>query len=160
MPPGNGHSAHAPIPVTFVEFDCEEDIRRFGPAIGHERIIGSVLEVWIFQIDGRVAMARRGKVDEPPASTNKRGDPVDEDEVTQMICAELRFEAVSCVAERCGHHSGIGDDHVERFSFSQQPVGTSADAFQVGKIDFNQFEASAIGCGVLSHLLSCGFSLV
>jgi len=57
-------------------------------------------------------------------------------------------------------HSGIGDDHIQRFPFRQQPVGAGKHAFQVGKIEFNQFEASAIGRGVLSHLLGCSFGLV
>lgn len=42
----------------------------------------------------------------------------------------------------------------------QQPVGADTYAFQVAKIEFDQFEAFAIGLGCLSHLLGCGFSLV
>jgi hypothetical protein len=42
----------------------------------------------------------------------------------------------------------------------QQLVGAGAHAFQVGKIEFNEYEASVIGCGVLSHLLGCSFGLV
>ena len=77
-----------------------------------------------------------------------------------MIRPELRVEAVSRVAERCGHHACIGDDHIERSSLCQKPVGTGTHAFQAGKIEFNQFEASAIGRGVLSHLLGCSLRLV
>jgi hypothetical protein len=105
-------------------------------------------------------MAGRGQVDEPPAIADKRRNPVDQDKVAQVIRAELCFEAIGRVAERCGHHSGIGDDHIQRFRFRQQPVGAGARAFQVGKIEFNQFKPSAVGRGVLSHLLSCSFGLV
>jgi hypothetical protein len=63
------------------------------------------------------------------------------------------------VAETCGHNAGIGGDHIQRFPFRQQPVGTDTHAFQVGKIEFNQFEASPISRGVLSHLLGCSFGL-
>jgi hypothetical protein len=39
-------------------------------------------------------------------------------------------------------------------------VGTSPYAFQVGKIEFNEFEAPTVGRSVLSHLLSRGFGFV
>jgi hypothetical protein len=80
--------------------------------------------------------------------------------VSQVIGAELRFEAIGCVAERCGHHSRIGDDHVEGLTFGPQVIGASAYAFQIGKIEFNQFEASAMGRGVFAHLLCSSFGLV
>jgi hypothetical protein len=130
---------NASIAMTFVECDREEDVRRFGSAIGNERLIGRVLETWVLKINVRVAMPRRRQVDEPPAIADKRRNPVDQDKVAQVIRAELRFESIGCVAERCGHHAGIGDDHVERFRFRQQPVGAGTHAFQVGKIEFNQF---------------------
>ena len=38
--------------------------------------------------------------------------------MAQMIGAELRFEAVRGMAERCGHYSRIGDDHVEGFALA------------------------------------------
>ena len=63
----HGGSAHAAAPVTFVEGDREEDVRRFGSAIGNERIIGRALKVGIVKVDVRVAMTRRRQVDEPPA---------------------------------------------------------------------------------------------
>ena len=64
-------------------------------------------------------MTGRREVDEPPSIANKRRNPVDEDKVAEMIRPELGFEAVGCVAERCSHHSGISDDHIERFAFRQ-----------------------------------------
>src|SRR4029077_15602619 len=42
--------ANAPVPVTFVECDREEDVRRFGSAISDERLIGRAIKVRIFQI--------------------------------------------------------------------------------------------------------------
>src|SRR5579864_6747961 len=42
--------ANPPDPVTFIECDREEDIRRFGSAISNERLIGRALKVRIFQI--------------------------------------------------------------------------------------------------------------
>jgi len=80
--------------------------------------------------------------------------------VAQVIRPELCLEAIGRVAKRRGHHSGIGDDYIERFSLCQQPVGTGTHAFQVGKIEFHQFETSAIGRGVFPHLRGCSFGLV
>jgi hypothetical protein len=64
--------AHASISVTFVECDREEDIRRFGSAIGNERFIGGVLKVWIVEVHVRITMAGRRQADEPPAIPDKR----------------------------------------------------------------------------------------
>jgi hypothetical protein len=64
------------------------------------------------------------------------------------------------VAERCGHHSRLGDDNVEGLTFGLQVVSASAYALQAGKIEFNQFEASAMGRGVFARLLGCSFGLV
>ena len=112
----HSRSAHAAIPVTFVECDREEDIRRFRSAIGNERFIGRALKVGIVEVHVRVAMTGRRQIDEPPAIADKRRNAVDQDKVAQVIRAELRFEAVRSVAERCGHHSRICDDNVERFT--------------------------------------------
>jgi hypothetical protein len=49
---------------------------------------------------------------------------------------------------------------IKRFSLCQQLVGAGTHAFQIGKIEFDEFESSAIGHGVLSHLLGCNFGLV
>ena len=84
-------------------------------------------------------MTGRGHVNQAPSPPNKRRNPVDQDKVAQVIRAELRFESIGCVAERCGHHAGIGDDYVERFRLRQEPIGAGTHAFQVGKIEFNQF---------------------
>src|SRR5271167_1119950 len=99
-------------------------------------------------------MTGRRQVDKPPAIADKRCNPVDQDKVSQVVCSELRFKAVGCTAVRCRHHPRICDNHVEDSSLCQQLVGTGTYALQVGKIEFNQFEASAIGCGVLSDLFS------
>jgi hypothetical protein len=77
-----------------------------------------------------------------------------------MIRSELRFKTVDSVTERCGHHSCVGDDHVERLTFCQQHVGAGTHALQVGKLEFNHFERSVVGRGVLSNLLGCSFRLV
>ena len=151
----HSRSANALIPVMFVECNREEDIRRFRSAIGAERLIGRMLKVGIVQVHVRVSMTGRRQVDEPPAVAYKRRNPVDQNKVAQVIRPELRFEAIGGVAERCGHHSCICNHHVEGFTFCQQSVGAGTHAFQIGKVEFNQFDASAIGRGLLSHLLSC-----
>src|SRR5260370_32789813 len=77
-----------------------------------------------------------------------------------MIGAKLSLKAVSRMAKWCGHHAGIGDDHIEGFPFCQQLICARTHALKVGKVEFNQFEPSAIGCGVFSHLLGSSFGLV
>jgi hypothetical protein len=43
--------------------------------------------------------------------------------VSQVIGPELRFEAIGCMAEWCGHHSRTGDDNVEGLIFGPQVWG-------------------------------------
>src|SRR5215472_516554 len=114
----NSRGAHAATPVTPVECNREEDIRRFRSSVRDKRFIGCALEVGIVQVYVRIAMPGRRQVDEPPAIANKRRKPIDQGKVAQVIRPELRFEAVGCVAEWCGHHARIGDDSVERLSFT------------------------------------------
>src|SRR5260370_28974583 len=135
----HSRSTYATSPLSPVELLRKEYVRRLISAIGNERLIGRVLETWVLKINVRVAMPRRRQVDEPPAIADKRRNPVDQDKVAQVIRAELRFESIGYVAEQCGHHAVVGDYHVARFRFRQQPVGAGTHAFQVGKIEFNQF---------------------
>ncbi len=74
-----------------------------------------------------------------------------------MIGPELRLKAVDGVAEWRGHHSCIGDDHVESLPPRQEFVGAGADALQVGQIERDQLEAPSVRGGILSHLRGCGF---
>jgi hypothetical protein len=72
---------HSVAPVPLVEGNGEENVRRFGSAIGKERIIGRVLETWVLKINVRVAMPRRRQIDEPPTGANETRTTVDQDEV-------------------------------------------------------------------------------
>src|SRR5580692_7863324 len=77
-----------------------------------------------------------------------------------MIGAKLSLKAISRMAKWSGHHASVGDDHIERFPFCQQLISARTHALKVGKIEFNHFETSAIGRGVLAHLLGCSLGLV
>jgi hypothetical protein len=153
-------SPYVVLPMPPVESDSKKDVRRLRAAIGNERFIGRALKVGVLKVHVRAAVTGRRHVDQASSGANERRNPVDQHKVAQVIGPELCFEAVGCVAELCGHYSGIGDDYIQRFAFLQQPVGSGAHALQVGKIEFNEFEASAVGCGVLSHWLRCSFGLV
>jgi hypothetical protein len=72
------------------------------------------------------------QVDQAPSRPNECRNPVDQDQVAQVIRPELPFASIGCVAKRCGHHSGIGDDHVERFSLFQQLIGARRHARFLG----------------------------
>src|SRR5271154_3206308 len=108
--------AYATVPVPFVERNGKEDVRGFGPAVSNERVIKRAFKVGIVEVHIRVSVTRRRYVDQSSSRPNERRDPVDQDKVAQVIRAELCFETIGCVAERCGHNSGVGDDHVERLS--------------------------------------------
>jgi len=77
----HSRGSHTLAPVPFVEGNGEEDVRRFGSAIGKERIIGSVLETRVVKINVRVAMPRRRQIDKPATGANETRNTVHQDEV-------------------------------------------------------------------------------
>src|SRR6266852_1932823 len=109
----HGRSAHATIPVPFVEGNGKKNVGRLRAAIRDERFVGRPLKVGIFEVDVRKTVPCGRQVDQPSPCADKRPNPVHQDKMAQMIGAELRFKAVRGMAKRCGHHSRISDDHVE-----------------------------------------------
>src|SRR5580658_5273341 len=99
----HSRGTHATLAVPLVESNREEDIRRLRAAIGDHRVVEGPLKVGILQIYVGYAMTGGRQVDQPSSGTDQWRNPVDEDKVTEMICAELRFKAVHRVAERSGH---------------------------------------------------------
>src|SRR4029077_14452224 len=98
-------------------------------------------------------MPRRCEIDQPSAWSKKRRNPVHQDEVAEVIRAELRFESIFGMTEWCRHDTGIGNNHIERFALLKQCIGASSHTCQAGQIERNHFEAATISCGVLPHLI-------
>jgi hypothetical protein len=151
----NGRCTNAASLMTAIELYGKENIGCFGPAVGHEGVVVSPFKVGIVEIDIGKPMSGRGQVYEPTSWFHQRSNAIDENEVSQVIGAELRFEAVCGVSERSRHHACIGNDYVERPTVGHQPICACADAFQVSQIEFDQFKASALR-GSLCLDLSCG----
>ena len=61
-------------------------------------------------------MAGGRQIDQPRARLHQRCDAVDQHEMAEMIGPKLGLEPVGGLAERAGHHAGVGDDEVERFA--------------------------------------------
>ena len=93
-------------------------------------------------------MAGGGEGDEAAAGLEERRDAVDEDEVAEMIGAELGFEAVGGVAEGGGHDAGVGDEDVERAALCEELAGGGADALEAREVELDDFEGGAgvFGC--------------
>src|ERR1700685_2047190 len=101
-------------------------------------LIRTPLKVGILKVHVRAAVTRRRHVDQASFRPNeRRRNPVDQDKVAQVICAELCFEAVCRVPEGCWHHAGIGNDYIERFPFRQQLIRAGTHALEVGQIELN-----------------------
>src|ERR1700743_768705 len=99
--------------MALVEFNREEDVRRFRAAVGDVRVVGRPLEAGIVEIDVGETMSGRRDVDEAATVAKKRRDAVNKDEVAEVVRAELRFESIGSVAKRRGHHTSVGDNDVE-----------------------------------------------
>src|SRR4029077_1261305 len=129
--------AHPMVPVPIVESNCEEDVCRLGPPIRNEGVVGRPLKVGILEVHIGEAVTCGRQVDEPPTSTDKRSNPVDEYKVAQVISAELRLEAVSRTAKRGGHHPRVGDNNVERFSHFQEVITAVSHAPKISQVKLN-----------------------
>jgi hypothetical protein len=140
--------------MAFVEGQGEEDVRGFRAAIGDEGIVGGPLKVGVFKVNVRVAVTGGREVDKASAVAEERCDAVDEDEVAEVVGAELRLKAVGGVSKGRCHYAGVGDDDVEGFAFAEQGVGRGAHTLEVGKVEFEKLKASAICCGVPAYLSS------
>src|SRR6266536_1433697 len=111
----HSRSTYAVLSMPLVESYSKKDVRCLRAAIGDESVIGRALKVGILKVHIRAAVTRRRYVDHPSSRPNERRNPIDQNQMPTVIRSELRFEALGGVAERCGHHSGIGDDQVEVF---------------------------------------------
>ena len=74
------------------------------------------------------------------------------------MVAELGLEPVGGLAERTGHHAGVGDDEVEAPAVGDEPIGAGAHAGERGEIELDELEPAAI-CGVGANLCSRGLGL-
>ena len=88
-------------------------LRRLRTAVGHERVVRRANEIGIVEINVGETVSRRRQVDHTGTRAKQRSDAVDEHKMSQVIGAELRLKTIGGVAERSGHHAGVGDDPVE-----------------------------------------------
>src|ERR1700748_706322 len=124
----HSRSADATLPMPTIKSNGKQNVRGLRPAISNKRFRGCPVEIWVAEIDVRETVTSGREIDQPSSSANERRYPVDEDKVPEVIGAELRFKTVRSVTKRCGHHTCIGDDHIEGITFFQQPFGTGAHA--------------------------------
>ena len=151
---------HPALAMPLIECDREQDIRRLRPAVGHERVVRGPLKIGIVEVHIRKTVAGRRQINQPSSAAKQRRDPVHQHKVAQMIRPKLRLEMVRGATERGGHHSGIGDDQIERRTLGQQGIGASAHAAQHGQIELHQLKTSAVlRCRFPPYRGSCGFGL-
>ena len=64
--------------------------------------------------------------------------------MAKMVGAELGFEPVRRLTFRASHHPSVGDHHIERLAGGQKRVGAGAHALEVGEVEPDQLQASAV----------------
>lgn len=86
-------------------------------------------------------MGARGHRDHAGAAgLDRRPQPVDEREVTEVVGRELRLPTRPDPRLRAGHDPGVVDDEVDRAARVEEPLGEGAHALQVAEIEFVQFD--------------------
>src|SRR5271157_4752134 len=84
--------AHAASFEPAVESHRVQNICGLRAAVRGKGLIGSPLEIRIFKVDIAYLVTSRGERDDSSAGSQQRHQPIDEDEVPQMIGPELRLE--------------------------------------------------------------------
>src|ERR1700736_2656408 len=140
----HSRSAYTPLPMPLVEGDGKQDVRSLRSAIGNEWFIRCPLKVRIVPVNIRVAVTRGCEVNNASPGSHQGHNPVDQNKVPQVIGTELSFKAVRSVSEGCSHHARVSDNQIERFALGYELVGTGTHALQIGEIELDKFEASAV----------------
>ena len=99
----------APLGATSCEADREQCVRRLRLPVGDPRVVGRRLEVDVVEPHRRAVVPSRRIRDDPRAVGQQIGHAAHEGEMTQVVGAELRLEALSSVLEGSRHDPG----HVE-----------------------------------------------
>src|SRR6476620_7632272 len=123
----DGGGANPAVAMARVERNRKKDVGCLRAAIGNPCVVRSALEVGVLKVDAGVAVPRGCEVDQPSAWSKKRRNPVHQDEVAEMIRAELRFESIFGMTEWCRHDTSIRNDHIERFVLLKQRIGACSD---------------------------------
>jgi hypothetical protein len=108
-----------------------------------------LLKIRIVEVDIGAAMSRRRKIDEPGAGLHQRRDPVDQNEMAEVIGPELRLEPVRRLAEWRPRNASVGDDEVERPAVVDQPIGAGAYAHKRRQVELDQLKSAAVRGGRL-----------
>src|SRR5882757_6826798 len=119
----DGGGANPAVAMPQVERYREKDVCCLRAAVGNPWVVRSALEVGVFEVDVGVAVPCGCEIDQPSALPEKRRNPVHQDEVAEVIRAELRFESIFSMTEWCRHDSSISNDHIERFALLKQSIG-------------------------------------
>ena len=89
-------------------------------------------------------MAGGRQIDEAGTGLEQRHDAVDEDEMAEMVGAELQLEAIGGEAFRRRHHAGIGNDEIEFLALLHQRIGRRPYAAERRQIQLDQLEAAGL----------------
>ena len=119
----DGGGSNPAAAMARVERNRKKDVGCLRAAVGNPWVVRSALEIGVFEIDVGEAVPRGCEIDQPSAWSKKRRNPVHQDEVAEVIRAELRFESIFGMTEWCRHDTSIGNDDIERFALLKQRIG-------------------------------------
>src|ERR1700693_1683817 len=122
----NGGGSNPAVAMPQVERYCKKDVCRLRSTVCNPWVVRSALEVGVLKIDVGEAVPRGCEIDQPSAWSEKRRNPVHQDEVAEVIRAELRFESIFSMTKRCRHDTSIGNNHIERLALFKQRLGASS----------------------------------
>src|SRR6476619_5342902 len=106
----DGGGSNPAVAMPQVERYREKDVGCLRATVCNPLVVRSALEVGVLKIDAGVTVPRGCEIDQPCACSKKRRNPVHQDEVAEVVGAELRFESIFGMTEWCRHDTGIGND--------------------------------------------------
>ena len=125
------------VGVAAVELEGEERVGRLRLPVGGPVEVLGVLEVGVVPQDRRLEVAGRRQAHDARrrGGEQRRQDEVGEEEVAEVVGAELHLEPVGGARERARHHAGVVDEQVDARVALDQLGGGLAHAGQRGQVE-------------------------
>ena len=141
----HGKGTHTAIGETVIELDCEQDVGGLRPPVAEPRLVRRAFEVGVVEVHvAEPVPSRAERHDAGRRGGDERGcEQVREQEVPEVVGAELQLEAVGGGAEGASHDTGVVDEHVETVMVGEEAGGACPNTRQRGELELAHLEVGS-----------------
>ena len=137
-------------PVAVLDLVGHVDVGRLGLPVAGPGGVVAAFEAVVAELHFAGQVTRRRDVDDAGVEFGGRGckhgvfDETEEEEMREVIGAELGFEPVDRFALRSSHDARVIDQGVESVALAQEGLGGRADAGEGVVVHFQEFDAAGL----------------